>query len=295
MPTMTLKNPYNGVNAHLHSIAQNPERFSLWAGIHSDLITYLVAELNRNLPPNYIATSEQSLQIVTENEKGVFPQGTPRPDVSVYRRTVSDSTLQKMIEADSSIRVVQLEDFLNEEDYFWESAVVYKRTEDGDLGHLVTRFELLSTSNKVGSGKDSYLLNRHQAMLSGTSLVEIDLLHQTYSPLPGIVAYPDAKDSHPYTIAVTDVRRKHNREHVMLVYVCDVDVVLPTDLSIPLADDDFVTVDMDAVYQLVLSAGRKTALIDYDKFPRKFETYSQADQDRIKVVMERAKELTDAE
>lgn len=295
MPTMTLKNPYKGVNAHLHSIAQNPQRFSIWTGIHNELISHLVIELNRNLPPNYIATSEQSLQIITDDEDGILPKGTPRPDVSVYRRSVSDSTLQELMESDSSIRVIALEDFLNEEDYFWASAVVYKRTEEEGLGHLVTRFELLSTGNKIGKERTIYLSNRHQAMLSGTSLVEIDLLHQTPSPLPGITPYPTGEDSHPYTIAVTDVRRDHNKNHVMLVYVCDVDTQLPTKLSVPLADDDFTTIDLDAVYQFVLSGGRKNVLVDFDKLPRKFETYSQADQDRIKAVMERAKDLSDAE
>lgn len=290
------QNPYKGVNAHLQSMVQNPEGSpSMWAGIHGDLITYLVAELNRKLPPNYIATSEQSLQIVTENEKGVYPSQKPRPDVAVFRQSTTDSTIQNSISLDKSIRVVELEDFLNEEDYYWASVVIYKVKHQGELGHLVTRIEVLSASNKFGgSGYDSYLRNRHQALVSGTSLIEIDLLHQTKSPLVGIPNYPDEQDSHPYTVAVTDVRHKHNPKHLMIVHVMDVDNNLPEELTVPLDADDFANVNLNIPYQQMFDSSRKSSLLNYDAYPRKFDTYSPADQERIKAVMERAKELADA-
>ena len=296
MPTIISENPYNGVNAHLHSMTQNPQGdLSMWAGIHGDIITYLVAELNRNLPPNYIALSEQSLQIVTENDRGVFPQQKRIPDVSVYRQSNTDSTIQQIMTAGESVRIIQLEDFLNEEDYFWASVVVYQVQQQKSLKQLVTRIEIISTSNKIGgSGYKSYLRNRHQALISGTSLIEIDLLHQTASPLLGMPKYPNEEDSHPYTVAITDARPKHNQNHVMIVHVVDVDQALPQNLTIPLADDDFATINLDTVYQQMFLASKKSIFLDYDDLPRNFETYSQADQDRIQAVMKRAKELADA-
>lgn len=296
MPTMTLMNPYQGINAHLHSMVQNPEDSpSIWAGIHSDFITYLVAELNRILPPNYIARSEQSLQIITDSDMGLSSQ-RPKPDISIFRNAKSDSTISQTHSSASSVRIVPLADYLDEEDYFWASAVIYRVKEHGNLGYPITRIEILSASNKVGgSGYEGYKHNRHRALISGTSLVEIDMLHQTASPLPGIPTYPDEEDSHPYYVAVTDARTKHNPEHVMMVHIINVDEILPQNLRIPLADDDFVTVKIDKVYQQTFSAGRLHIVIDYDYLPRKFETYSKSDQERIKAVIQRAKEIADAQ
>lgn len=290
MPTMTLKNPYKGINAHLHSIAQNPEDSpSIWGGIHSDFITYLVAELNQNLPPNYIARSEQSLQIITDNDMGLSSQ-RPKADISIYRNAKSDSTI-----AQTQSCIVPLADYLDEEDYFWASAVIYRVKEHGNPGYPITRIEILSASNKIGgSDFEGYKHNRHRALISGTSLVEIDILHQTASPLPGVPIYLNENDSHAYYVAVTDARTKHNPEHVMLVHVIKVDESLPENLRIPLADDDFVTVNIDDVYQQTFTAGRLYAVIDYDDLPRKFDIYNPSDQARIQAVMQRAEEIANA-
>lgn len=291
MPTMTLKNPYKGVNAHLHSIAQNPQDITgIWTSIHANHIVDIVNTLNRSLPPNYVARAEQSLQI--KEDTGLTKR--PQPDRSIYRTSISDSTLETgQTSSSDSIRIIPMPDFMMDDFY---TSVTIRHASDNEMhGKPITRIELLSPFNKVGDGGyEKYLANRRNAIYSMTSLIELDYLHESASPITGIPVYPQDDDSHAYTIAVTDMRGKHNPNWQTLVHIIDVDQPLPTEVKIPLADDDFLEFDFDSVYQDTFSIGRWGNNIDYTQLPRKFETYSQADQERIKAVMERAKELSDA-
>lgn len=293
MPTMTLKNPYKGINAHLHSIAQNPkDSTGIWTSIHANHIVDIVNSLNRHLPLNYVARAEQSLQI-KEDDTGLTKR--PQPDGSIYRTGISDSTIDSgQMSSSESILMIPMEDF--ETDDFYTSATIRRASDNEMHGKPITRIELLSPFNKVGGGGyEKYLANRRNAFFSGTSLIEIDYLHESVSPIARIPVYPHDDDSHPYTIAVTDIRFEHNPKRVVRVHIVDIDQVLPDGVKIPLADDDFLEFDFNAVYQETYTLGRWGTNIDYTELPRKFETYSPADQVRIKAVMERAKELSDAE
>src|SRR5438477_7301987 len=90
MPLKTLKNPYRGINAHVHSIAQNPwDGPSIWESFHASHIGYLADALNRQLPPHYVAHPEQSLQIWAEDsEAGNGHLARNRPDVAIYQSGV---------------------------------------------------------------------------------------------------------------------------------------------------------------------------------------------------------------
>lgn len=292
MPTMTLKNPYKGINAHLHSIAQNPEgEPTIWTSIHASHIGDVVNALNMALPATYIARAEQSLQIKSDDSTKVK---RPRPDGSIYQTGKSDPILTVSQSATSDlVRIVPIGEF--DEDNFMSSAVI-RRVEDNTLhGDLVTRIELLSPYNKVrGDGYEQYMSNRRNAIYSLTSLVELDYLHQSASPIPQVPSYPEGEDSHPYTVAVTDMRGEHNPNWVTLVHIVDVNQPLPEKVNIPLADDDFLEFDFNAVYQHTFTIGRWGTNIDYTEIPRKFETYSKTDQTHIQAIMQHVKELADA-
>jgi len=81
-----------------------------------------------------------------------------------------------------------------------------------------------------------------------------------------------------------------NPNDEMLVYIMDVDQSLPTHAVIPLVENDSIEFDFEAVYQHTFSSGRWGIHIDYEETPRNFESYSEADQQRIRQVMERAKQ-----
>ena len=284
MAMKSLKNQYRGINAHLHSICQNPgDSPTIWTSFHVSYISCLSDALNSQLPLDYVARLTPSLQLWIENKENEYQQSGAAQYHSKF------SYRQSAAIADPSVRVISLEDLLVEESFEMTSVVIYHAEEHTVLGRPVTRIELLSTGNKAGKpGNVAYLHNRMMALQSGTSLIELDYLHQTPSPLPKMPAYPRANDSHAYTIAITDERDGQNLNNVMLVYVRDVDIPLPEKVSIPLAGAESITFDFDRVYQYTFETGRWGSHIDYELPPRNVETYSPDDQERIKSVMKRA-------
>lgn len=294
MPLRTLDNPYHGINAHLHSLAQNPQAGSptIWTSIHAMHIGHLIDALNERLPAGYVARPEQSLQIWTEDEEGAESgKRSPRPDVAIFPSGVSESSpVTTSAVADAPVLRISIREFL-EREITIPSAVIHKLEDHEIVGRPVTRIELLSASNKRnGIGYHAYLDNRWGALSSGTSLIELDYLHQTPSPLPRVPAYPKRQDSHAYSVAVTDRRPDQNPDDIMLVHIINVDQPLPTQVEIPLAGRERLSFDFDAVYQHTFHSGRWGIHIDYDELPRNFESYSSADQQRIRRVMERVKQ-----
>ncbi|MDX1994454.1 MAG: DUF4058 family protein [bacterium] len=289
MPQHSLINPYQGINAHLHSLAQNPAENSptIWTSVHAMHIVDLVHALNVNLPPHYVARPEQSLQIWTETEEGAqLGKASPRPDAAVYPTSVLHTTSVAEAVVESPARVISLKPYL-EREITIPSAVIYTIQNHEIVGSPVTRIELLSASNKRGGiGHNGYTNNRWTALLSGTSLVELDYLHQSASPLPGVPPYPEAPDSHAYAVGLTD-RRPVADHDLMLIYDVNVDQPLPT-IQLPLAGSDSIAFDLNTVYQHTYSAGRWGVHINYALPPRNVESYSPADQARIQAVMKRA-------
>jgi hypothetical protein len=54
-------NQYTGINAHLNSYLQNA--MGAWQSFHATHVVHLRDLLDEQLPPGYIADSEQSLQL----------------------------------------------------------------------------------------------------------------------------------------------------------------------------------------------------------------------------------------
>lgn len=289
MTLRSMKNLYRGMNAHLHSLAQNPYGSpTIWTSFHASHIGHINDALNQRLPPNYIARPEQSLQIWTEDEDGAERRQQPRPDSAIFRTGQGNGggAASETGKNQSSTRVISIREWLSDEEITIPSVVIYKPASHEVMGEPVTRIELLSESNKRGgSGYHGYLQNRRHALYSGTSLIELDYLHQSASPLPGVPVYPYEPDSHAYLLAVTDRRPGFNAVDEMLVYVIDVDQPLPTQVLIPLSGSDALVFDFDAVYQHTFEIGRWGAHIDYRDQPRRFESYSEPDREAIRQVM----------
>lgn len=248
MVKRTLENPCKGINAHLHSLAQNPAQGhpTIWTSIHFSIICNIVDALNNLLSLDYVARVSESLQ-PCDDVYGLIPLG------------------------DNEITI--------------PSAVIYEVRDHEIEGKPVTRIELLSASNKRGgTGEDGYRKNRLEAIRSATSLIELDYLHQSASTLPRMTPYPDGMDSHPYYIALTDCRAGFPDE--MRVYIRDVNQALPSKIAIPLAGEDSLVFDFEAVYQHTFRIGRWGIHIDYDELPRNFGSYSESDQQTIQGIME---------
>jgi hypothetical protein len=288
----TLKNPYRGINAHLHSIAQNPGHSpTIWTSLHASYIAYIIQTLNAQLPLNYVARAEQSLQIWTENiDTGEERKRQPRPDVGIFRSGETEIPIHPLSQGSSAgaIHLIPIRALLMEDEITISSVVIYKPEDIQYMGEPITRIELLSESNKIGgTGYKAYLHNRAVALVSGTSLIELDYLHQTPSALPNVPIYPDEPDSHAYTLTVIDRREDENPDQNARVHGIDVDMPLPT-VAIPLAGSDSLLFDFEAVYQRTFEGDRWGTSINYEVPPINIESYSAADQARILAVMERA-------
>lgn len=292
MVIKTRENLYKGVNAHLHSMAQNPSKSpTIWRSIHSAHITYLTDALNAQLPESYVARADTSLQIwVEDGDADLLRQQTPIPDTSIYKMgtSTSSSTITN-IQNEPSIRLFPMREIF--EDSGLSSVIIYKPLSHDYFGEPITRFELLSSSNKIGKAKKAYLQNRRIALISGSSLVELDYLHQTPPIIADLPVYPHEDDSHPYMILVSDSRLNQNTSAMGRAYVFGVDEPIPQQVVIPLADDDNLVFDFDAVYQYMFVMGNWSKHVDYHQLPVRFDTYSSRDQERIKAVMERAKQV----
>ncbi|PJF29192.1 MAG: hypothetical protein CUN52_09615 [Phototrophicales bacterium] len=93
-------------------------------------------------------------------------------------------------------------------------------------------------------------------------------------------------------ILVSDSRLSQNISAMGRAYVFGVDEPIPQQVVIPLADDDNLVFDFDAVYQYMFRMGNWSKHVEYHDLPLPFDTYSPRDQERIKAVMERAKTIS---
>ncbi len=280
----TPKNLYRGINPHLNSLLQTPgnetDGPSLWPGFHANHISHIADKLNEVLPPNYVAIPDQSLQIKAEDIELAFATRTKRrePDVGIYGEKagvlVSASTSPATL-------TLALNETLDIDEDFVTAVVIRDMSEGQRLGKVVTRLELLSPSNKPGNyGYEHYRDNRVEAVYSGVPLIEIDYLHETPPPVMKCPIYPRQACSHAYHIYVN-----LPKENQVVVHGFDVDSPFPV-IAIPLSGNDEIAFDFGSVYQhtyRTMRWGTYRQLVDYTHFPARFETYSPADQERIRV------------
>lgn len=278
MPVRSLKNPYQGIDAHLNSLLQTSGTDSspaIWHTFHTSHIGHIADFLNNVLPINYMALSEQSLQIRTEDAEGVHLLQR-EPDVAVY----GSASERRMAATAAALPLERaLEETLDISEHFVKAAIIREIDEHDTFGQVVARIELLSPSNKPGhSGYDAYRKGRNEALYSFVPLIELDYLHETSLPF-------NEPRTQAFCIIVSDPRPSVNRGRAQL-YNFDVDTPFPA-VQIPLAGNDRLTFDFGAAYQHTHETARWGRLIDYASLPARFETYSQADQERIRAVMQR--------
>ena len=273
-----MKNPYQGINAHLNSLLQTSDDGSqpaLWSSFHASHINHIADFLNDELPDGYIAMSEQSLQVRADLDMTIK---RPRPDVSVSQQ--SKSLHSKSGEL-SRVPTWQAEivDTIDA-DEFYTAVAIYQVEEQGKLGQVVSRIELLSPSNMPHqSAYSAYRMKRIENLRSGIPLIEIDYLHEFASPIVTLPHYPSDENAVPYYIALSDPRPTWD-EGIVQVFGSHVNEPLKQ-FPIPLAGDIQILFDIDAVYQHTFERRRYSTLVNYDDMPIRFNTYSESDKGRI--------------
>ncbi|MDQ7024523.1 MAG: DUF4058 family protein [Anaerolineae bacterium] len=279
-----LKNPYAGINPHLNSLLQTSgteEQPSLWPGFHAAHIVNLMEGLNGELPTNYIAISEHSLQSRGQNIDGGLIVSRPQPDVTIFQQSESVALAEKV--ATKPAWQVTIEEAIDPEDLM-TAVVVRKLSGQSTLGTPVLRIELLSPSNKPGGRHYSaYRSRRIEAIESNIPLVEIDYLHESVSPIVGLPHYPDNENSYPYYIAIHD-NRPTWQDGFTKVYGISIEQALPT-LLLPLDSKNAIQFDFDPPYQHTYERGRWGQLVRMDKHPIRFNTYNSTDREIIEAKM----------
>jgi hypothetical protein len=266
---------FPGIHPYLNSLLQTPSSSAqpaLWPTFHASHIAYITEWLNQHLPGQYAAFAEQSLQI----REDFGPANRPRPDVTIFRHGEAGSAYSSssLGFAPQPTWEAELIAVMPESEY--ASAVLVRAIESGVLGRVVARLELLSPANKPGgSHAEAYQRRRHEALTSGTPLIEIDYLHESAPIISGLPAYPYHPDSFPYMIVVSDPRPSWERGRVRVYGFGVADPVAP--FALPL-DDSHLTVDLGAIYQRTLAMGRWEGLLNYRDSPARLATYNPADQ-----------------
>lgn len=284
------ENQYNGVNAHLHSLLQRDG--GGWEVFHGAYITYLTEMIDSVLPEGYYVLNEKSLQINSlDTFTGDTKRTRSRPDVSIYETSDSVSGINVATAEVAPTLVLSIPETLPDEDYL-QGVVVYQQ--NGDETIPLIRIELLSPANKPsGSYFDVYTEKRKEALESRSRLIELDFLHESRSHILVLPNYPrrEAK-AHPYLIAVSDPHPSVEQGYTS-IYGFDVDSRIPK-LDAPLSGNDIITIGFNAVYNRTFASNRYygTILVDYEQLPVNFETYTEADQQRIRVRMQAAQAQT---
>lgn len=279
---VTLKNPYAGINPQLNSRLQTkgtPEQPSMWPPFHGLNIATILEGLNSQLPLNYRAVNEMSLQSRGEDPTDTVIISHPQPDITVFQQEPRGGVAVAEAPVITPTAQLTIEENIDPEDLM-QAIVVRKLTGQSTFGEPVLRIELLSPSNKRdGSHYLAYRARRLEALQSSIPLVEIDYLHESLSPVMGWPNYPDVEGSTPYYIAIHDNRMGWDKG-ITSVYGWRVNQKIPQ-LTLPLDGENVLLFDFDPPYQQTYERGRWGQIAAIDEKPLRLESYAREDQKAI--------------
>jgi hypothetical protein len=236
--------PFPGMDTYI-------ERPEIWPDFHSGLIIMLRSALLPLLRPRYVALTEDRLYVV-EADRPV------RPDLSIVRTSSPARPARSgpaVLEPDAPVVFEIVTETIRES--------VLHIIEPAAGNRVVTAIEVLSPGNKAaGPGRDAYLQKRDELWEGGSNFVEIDLLRHGTTTIR--VSAERLETLRPWHYLVAVSRQKPPRQEVY-------HVPLQHRLSrirVPLAaDDEDVTVDLQAVFTRSWDEGPYPEVLRYDGPP----------------------------
>jgi hypothetical protein len=219
-----------------------------WPDVHGKLVINSAAALNRLLPPDLVARSEERLEIGTD--EGEAPNRYV-PDIAVFEPGIAqDAGGGVMLEAPYKLVAViegDIERFLK---------ILEPETE-----RVITVIEFLSPSNKIGKGLEQYLGKRNELIGSGVHVVEVDLVRQgTWKAVLRPHACPNK--------AITDYRavvRLGGQPQEVYYYPISIRRSLPA-IPIPLrAGDPHIALELQLLIDQAYVDGRYGKTLHYDR------------------------------
>lgn len=218
-----------------------------WLDVHTKLIAYAADELNRVLPENLVARTEERIA-VKSGENGTRSVG---PDVRVFAAASAGVTAP----ASGAAVVVEAPfTLVLEADPVTERFI---RIVDRD-GRLVTVVEFISPGNKRGDGLETYREKRGDLLSAGVNFVEVDLVRQGdwRGLLRPHVCPPEALSTYRATVRTPPGT-------VAYLFPIPLDRPIP-DVPVPLRPGDAkVMLPLQRLVQQVYANGRYGQTIDY--------------------------------
>lgn len=219
-----------------------------WPDFHNGLIAEIRRPLARALPPGYVARLEERIELVGVDEADV---DWFRSDVLIARRPGPAGEAAPEAASVATLEPQVMEVFHPAPDAMRLTWIAIRNLPDLDL---VTVIEVLSPTNKSGTGGALYLEKRRDLHARGINLVEIDLLLGGV-PLP---MKPRLSPGRYFAIVSRGDRLPEAR-----VYAWTVRDPLPT-VAIPLrAPDPDVKLDLAPLARAVYDDGRYGMTLRY--------------------------------
>jgi hypothetical protein len=219
----------------------------LWTTVHTDLCAEMARQLAPKLRPKYVALSTRRVVLAPPDEnEGLAGQRFPEagilrsqpPLLSAAAVTAAPLILSASLPEPIPHISVEIRD------------VAERR--------LVTCIEVLSPTNKRGTGRNEYAAKRYQILSGSAHLVEIDLLRvgvrfPTATPPPAV----------PYFVFISRAGRRHEVEAWSIAQKS----ALPT-VKVPLLPGDAdVPLDLQQALAVVYDIIGYDELLDYSQPP----------------------------
>jgi hypothetical protein len=235
-----MPNPFPGMDPYLEG--------DLWTSVHTDLCVQIAHQLAPKLRPKYIALSTRRVVLAASDDEEQT-NGPRFPDVGILSRHGAGNAPSTAVATAPLILSAALPE-----------SIPHVSVEIRDIAHrrLVTCIEVLSPTNKRGTGRAEYEAKRLEVLSGGAHLFEIDLLRAgarfpTSDPLP----------TAPYFVFISRTERRSKVE----VWPILLEQPLPT-IPVPLLPDDpDVPLDLQAALTAEYDIIGYDELIDYTQPP----------------------------
>lgn len=242
-----MASPFPGVDPYI-------EAQDFWQDFHSRFLTYACDAINLKLPAGYVAQLGEKLRLM---EAPARRSRTALPDIAVLgsQRIAGGARASRRTEGTAAmiepVRLPLPVDYVEVRDTWIE---IHR----GRRRQIVASIEVLSPTNKTGTGRAEYLAKRRELIQRRIHLVELDLLLRgtrlpMARPLPAADFY-----------ALVSRAEERPQSDVYAWSLRDPIPPVPIPLSPP---DGDVILELAELFSVAYDRGRYVDLVDYSVPP----------------------------
>ncbi|MEP7199490.1 MAG: DUF4058 family protein [Chloroflexota bacterium] len=239
-----MSSPFPGMDPYLEGY--------LWPDLHHRLATQISDQLAPLIQPRYVARIV--MRTVVEQMESGESVGVMLPDVEIFNaRRVDTEPFARggLAVATNPIAPAPL---VLPQPLTYEVEIPSVEIRDVAGGILVTSIEILSPTNKTGTGWDEYQVKRRKVLQAQAHLLEIDFIRRGRRPIPTM-----SGKRAPYYIFLTRAQRR-DRVEVWPIQLRDALPIIPVPLRAPEPD---VPLDLSVAFGTVYDRARYDLSLDY--------------------------------